>query len=199
MKRPRIRTQIATLAAAGLVGAGLTVFVTGADAATTTYEAESATITAGLVESNHAGFTGSGFVNTDNAVGSAVQWSPQAVAGNATLRFRFANGTAVNRPMRITVNGTVVNAALAFNGTGAWTTWQETTVTTTLRAGANTILATSTTANGGPNLDRLTVVAKVPVGDMPNGISFSPVPVPSRPDVELTMPPAQGDGGGHGH
>ena len=162
MKRPRVRTQIATLAAAGLVAAGLTVFVTGADAATTTYEAESATITAGLVESNHAGFSGSGFVNTDNAAGSAVQWSTQAVAGSATLRFRFANGTTTNRPMRITVNGTVVNSALAFTGTGAWTSWQEASVTTTLRAGANTILATSTTATGGPNLDRLTVVDGTP-------------------------------------
>ncbi len=157
MKRPRVRTQIAALTTAGLLGAGL-VLTSSADAATTTFEAESAAITAGVVESNHAGFTGAGFVNTDNAVGSAVQWSPQATAGTATLRFRFANGTAVNRPMRITVNGAVVNQALAFNGTGAWTSWQEATVTATLKAGANTILATSTTAAGGPNLDRLTVV-----------------------------------------
>ncbi|MDI6104609.1 cellulase family glycosylhydrolase [Actinoplanes sp. NEAU-A12] len=118
MKRPRIRGQTAILAAAGLVGAGLTVFVTGADAAATTYEAESAAITAGLIESNHAGFSGAGFVNTDNAIGSAVQWSPQAVAGDATLRFRFANGTTANRPMRITVNGTVVDGATPPSGNG---------------------------------------------------------------------------------
>jgi endoglucanase len=152
MKLPRI------LAVAGLVGAGLTVSGASAEAATTSYEAESAVITAGVVESNHAGFSGAGFVNTDNVTGSAVQWSPQAVAGSATLRFRFANGTTVNRPMRITVNGSVVSDALTFAGTGAWTTWQEATVTTTLRAGLNTVLATSTTATGGPNLDRLTVV-----------------------------------------
>ncbi|AGZ42864.1 cellulase family glycosylhydrolase [Actinoplanes friuliensis] len=158
MRRPRFRTQAAALAAVALVGGGL-VFAGGrADAATTAYEAESATITAGVVESNHAGYLGSGFVNTDNAVGSAVQWSPQAVAGSATLRFRFANGTTVNRPMRITVNGTDVSGAVTFAGTGAWTTWQEATVTATLRAGTNTVLATATTANGGPNLDRLTVV-----------------------------------------
>jgi endoglucanase len=134
------------------------VFAGRADAATTTYEAEAGTVTAGVVESNHAGFSGGGFVNTDNTVGSAVQWSTQSVAGSATLRFRFANGTAVNRPMRITVNGTEVSAALAFPGTGAWSTWQEATVTATLRAGSNTVQATATTAGGGPNLDRLTVV-----------------------------------------
>ena len=158
MKRPRVRTQLAAVAAAGLVGAGLTVFVTQAEAATTVYEAENATITAGVVESNHAGFTGTGFVNTDNAVNSSVQWTVNAAAGSGTLRFRFANGTTVNRPMRITVNGTQVAAAQSFNGTGAWTTWQEVSVAATLRAGANTVLATSTTANGGPNLDKLTVV-----------------------------------------
>jgi endoglucanase len=131
------------------------VFAGRADAATTTYEAESGTVTAGVVQSNHAGFSGSGFVNTDNAVGSRMQWSTRSVAGSATLRFRFANGTATDRPMRITVNGTEVGAAPAFPGTGAWSTWQEATVTATLRAGSNTVQAT---AGGGPNLDRLTVV-----------------------------------------
>jgi endoglucanase len=171
MRRPRFRTQAAALAASALVAGGL-VFAGGrADAATATYEAEAATVTAGVVESNHTGYSGSGFVNTDNAVGSAVQWTTQSVAGSATLRFRFANGTAVNRPMRITVNGTEVSAALAFSRTGAWTTWQEATVTAPLRAGANTVLATSTTATGGPNLDRLTVVDGVttppPAGTTP--------------------------------
>ncbi|WP_250036608.1 cellulase family glycosylhydrolase [Paractinoplanes maris] len=166
-----MRTQIATLAAAGLVGAGLTVFAAGADAATTTHEAESATVTAGVVESNHAGFTGTGFVNTDNAVGSSVQWSPQAAAGTATLRFRFANGTAVNRPMRITVNGTEVSPALTFPGTGAWTTWQDATVTATLKAGANTIVAASTTATGGPNLDSLTVIDRATGGGTPVAVN----------------------------
>jgi endoglucanase len=119
MPRTRSRTYLATLAAGGLAIAGVTMVVTQAEAATTTYQAESGTITAGVVESNHAGFTGTGFVNLDNAVGSALQWTSQSVAGSATLRFRFANGTTVGRPMRITVNGTVVDAGLAFNGTGA--------------------------------------------------------------------------------
>ena len=90
MRRPRFRTRAAALAATALAAGGLIVAGGRADAATTTYEAETGAITAGVVESNHSGFSGSGFVNTDNAVGSAVQWSPSAVAGSATLRFRFA-------------------------------------------------------------------------------------------------------------
>ncbi|WP_211215919.1 glycosyl hydrolase family 95 catalytic domain-containing protein, partial [Catelliglobosispora koreensis] len=37
---------------------------------TAAYQAENATISRGLVESNHAGFTGTGFVNLDNTTGS---------------------------------------------------------------------------------------------------------------------------------
>jgi hypothetical protein len=74
-----------------------------------------------------------------------------------TLRLRYSNGTAANRPMDITVNGTPAATGLAFAGTGAWATWQTKTLTVNLRAGANTIRATATTANGGPNVDYLDV------------------------------------------
>ncbi|HCU51432.1 MAG TPA: chemotaxis protein, partial [Micromonosporaceae bacterium] len=45
------------------------VFVQTDAAAAVGYEAENATISQGVVESNHAGFTGTGFVNYDNVVG----------------------------------------------------------------------------------------------------------------------------------
>ncbi|WP_344879453.1 PQQ-dependent sugar dehydrogenase [Nonomuraea antimicrobica] len=122
----------------------------------TDYQAENATISQGVVESNHAGFTGSGFVNYDNLVGSYVEFSVSAAAaGTQGLTFRFANGTTSDRPMAIAVNGTP--ATVSFPATGAWTTWQEVTVNAALNAGANTVRATSTTAGGGPNLDRLRV------------------------------------------
>jgi polygalacturonase len=121
----------------------------------TRYEAENATISQGAVESNHAGFSGTGFVNLDNVVGSSVQWSVTGPASSLTIR--FANGTTANRPMDVSVNGTVVAAGRAFPGTGAWTTWQSVTVPVALAAGASTVRLTSTTANGGPNLDYLEV------------------------------------------
>jgi endoglucanase len=128
--------------------------------AATDYQAESATISRGVVESNHAGYSGTGFVNYDNVVGSYVQWSVTAAqAGPATLVFRFANGTTANRAMDIAVNGTLSGDDVAFGGTGAWTTWQTASVSVTLAAGTNTVRATAVTANGGPNVDRLTVDA----------------------------------------
>ncbi len=151
------RRTIAVLAAAALAALVIPAS-TPASAATVNYEAEDGTISQGVVESNHAGFNGRGFVNYDNAVGSSVTLSVNApAAGQATLVFRFANGTTASRPMSIAVNGTVVNAALAFPGTGAWTTWQTATITANLNAGANTVKATANLAAGGPNLDRLSV------------------------------------------
>jgi endoglucanase len=127
-------------------------------AAPVQYQAENATISSGLVESNHAGFTGTGFVNYDNVVGSAVEFTVTAPsAGSATLTFRFANGTTANRPMDISVNGSLAVDELSFPGTGAWTTWQTRTTTVNLTAGTNKIKATATTSNGGPNVDRLDV------------------------------------------
>jgi hypothetical protein len=121
-------------------------------------EAEDATILQGTVDSNHLGFSGTGFVNYDNVVGSSVTWTVnRASAGTATLTFRFANGSTANRPMDIAVNGTVVGPGTAFNPTGSWDTWNTVTLTVTLNAGPNTVMATATTAGGGPNVDYLEV------------------------------------------
>jgi polygalacturonase len=116
------------------------------------FEAENA-VCDGTLDSNHAGFSGTGFCNTTNAVGSAQEWTvPRAEAGAATLVFRFANGTTAARPMDLVVNG-VPAGTLTFGGTGAWTTWQTASVQVPLTAGNNTVRLTATTANGGPNVD----------------------------------------------
>ncbi|GLF98313.1 discoidin domain-containing protein [Streptomyces yaizuensis] len=123
------------------------------------YEAENAACTAGsTVDSNHTGYSGTGFVNTPNASGAYVEWTvPSDRARDARISFRYANGTTAGRPMDLAVNGSVVAANRAFDGTGAWTTWTDVTLTVPLKAGTNTVRATATTANGAPNLDRLDV------------------------------------------
>jgi hypothetical protein len=68
-----------------------------AGAVSTDYESETATISQGAVESNHAGYSGTGFVNFDNVVGSYVEYTVNAAqAGTQTLTFRYANGTTAN-------------------------------------------------------------------------------------------------------
>ncbi|MGW1976294.1 carbohydrate-binding protein [Streptomyces sp. NPDC001889] len=124
---------------------------------TVRHEAENGTWTAGsTVDSNHGGFSGTGFVNTPNATGAYVEWSVEsATARDASVTLRYANGTADGRPMDLSVNGSVVVANRPFNGTGAWTTWADATLTVPLEAGTNTVRVTATTAGGAPNLDFL--------------------------------------------
>ncbi|MBO3744635.1 PQQ-dependent sugar dehydrogenase [Streptosporangiaceae bacterium NEAU-GS5] len=126
-------------------------------APSTTYQAEDATLSNATAATNHTGYTGTGFVDYVNQVGSYVQWTVNAAsAGPATVILRYANGTAVNRPLDIVVNGTTV-ATRNYNATANWDTWADDTFTVTLNAGSNSIRATATTANGGPNVDKISV------------------------------------------
>ena len=70
---------------------------------------------------------------------------------------RFANGTTTNRPADVVVNGSTTSAAgVAFNGTGAWTTWATVTVTAQVNArDHNTVRLSPTTATGLANIDFL--------------------------------------------
>ncbi len=168
MRRRRFSWRSGSLLLVALLAAAVTITPVGtpASAAATQYEAENATISQGVVESNHLGFTGTGFVNYDNVVGSYVEWSVNlAAASTATLTFRYANGGTTNRPMDITVNGVLVADELAFPPTGSWDTWQSVSVTTALAAGANLVRATATTADGGPNVDRVDVDVPTPASD----------------------------------
>jgi lysophospholipase L1-like esterase len=114
--------------------------------------------TGGVLETTNAGWTGTGYVNSGNAIGAYSEVTVNvATAGSHTITFRYANGTTTNRPADLSINGTVVQTAVAFNGTGAWTVWSDVTVTKTLNAGNNTIRLTATTANGCANLDKVTV------------------------------------------
>jgi hypothetical protein len=151
MRRSR---AIATVVAAV---AGLVVMPAAVSAATTVYQAENGVISQGVVESNHAGYTGTGFVNGDNVAGSSTQLAVSvAAAGSTQLIIRYANGTSTARPMTVAVDGGTISTP-SFASTGVWETWATTTVTANLTAGSHTVKLTATTANGGPNLDSLTV------------------------------------------
>lgn len=150
----------AVLTGSLVVATGLVVVAPPAtsSAAPVRYESENAVISQGVVESNHTGFTGTGFVNFNNVTGSSVEYTVNVpTTGPYSLSFRYANGTTTNRPLQITVDGVQMSAGLAFNGTGAWTTYSTVTTNAQLTAGTHKIKTTATTANGGPNADSLTL------------------------------------------
>ncbi|MBO3744653.1 carbohydrate-binding protein [Streptosporangiaceae bacterium NEAU-GS5] len=123
----------------------------------TAYQAEDATISQGTAATNHTGYTGTGFVDYVNVTGSYVEFQVNVAAGGSVpIDVRYANGTDVNRPLQLTVNGVNVGTR-DYNPTANWDTWTDDTFTVDLTTGANVIRLTATTANGGPNLDKITV------------------------------------------
>jgi hypothetical protein len=129
-----------------------------AAATTTRYEAENATISQGVVETLHSGYSGTAYVDNDNVAGSYVEFTITAsTAGSAAITIRYANGTTTDRPATVAVNGTAVATALSFPPTADWNTWASTTVTATVGVGANTVRITGTTANGPANIDYIDV------------------------------------------
>ncbi|PWK36118.1 rhamnogalacturonan lyase family protein [Actinoplanes xinjiangensis] len=154
---PKRRRRVALLAAAAAIPiAAAGIISTTASAAASRFESESAPATCdGAIESNHAGFSGSGFCNASNAAGAAVQFSvTAATAGTATIGFRYANGGSASRPADVLVNGNPIRSA-DFASTGAWTTWATTTLAVPVTAGANTVRLSPTTATGLANIDYL--------------------------------------------
>ncbi|MDD5011594.1 MAG: carbohydrate-binding protein [Phycisphaerae bacterium] len=112
----------------------------------------------GKVEDEWSGYTGTGYANTDNAIGNGVDWSVNILtAGNYTFTWRYASASG-DRAANLLVNGSPVVSGISFPSTGAWTTW--TTVSTgdvALTAGVKTIRLQATTGDGLANIDYISI------------------------------------------
>ena len=114
----------------------------------------------GKTDTQHAGYTGTGFVDFTNAAGSSLllEFSLAEALPAATVLVRWANGKDDDRSMSFRVNDSLQIESQAFGNSGAFTTWVETAVTLNLRKGTNKLLMTALTSNGGPNMDKITIV-----------------------------------------
>lgn len=150
----------------------------------------------GTVNSSHAGFSGSGYANTDNAVGQGVDWSVNVPAsGTYNLTWRYANISNVNmRSAELFVNGNSVLAKIDFPGTGGWATWGTTSVSISLTPGTHILRLEAITALGLVNIDYLRVNGYSPEAgncdaSNPTPPVVSPTPVPPAPTPTPTPPP----------
>ena len=131
------------------------------------FEAEAATLTGGTnVETDHHGFTGSGFVGgyTDGNRGSAaVTFAAQIEsAGSMSLAVRYANGTGAPKSLSLYVDGAKARQ-ITFPATSDWNTWATATETITLGSGTRSIgYRFDTTDSGNVNIDNLTLSAATP-------------------------------------
>ncbi len=108
---PAWRRRLALLAAVAVAGTALAAANTvAAGAATTRYEAEQAALSGGAaVATEHAGYSGSGFVGgyTDGNKGTATTTFAvtAAASGTHTLALRYANGTGSAKTLTLLVDG----------------------------------------------------------------------------------------------
>ena len=125
------------------------------------YEAERGTLSGAAVNTNHANYTGTGFVDTWTAVGNSDTFAVSAAtAGSHTVVVRYADGSASTRTMSLYANGTKVGQLTfpAVFALGDWDDWSTVSATVTLAAGANTVkLQYDSGDNGNVNIDNIAV------------------------------------------
>lgn len=126
-------------------------------------EAETATRNGVTTNTNHAGYTGSGFVDGYDAVGDYVQFAISVPeAGKYALVFRYSNGTSGTDTRTLYVDG-VSNGVLSFfpsrdgSGNPSWDAWNyDAYKVVTLTAGSHTVKLAFDSGNSGAfNLDNL--------------------------------------------
>ncbi|MFD4638327.1 CBM35 domain-containing protein [Lentzea sp. NPDC058436] len=156
LKKLPAAVKVAVLSAA-LVAGGISAV----SAAPTVYQAESAALTGGArTETEHAGYTGTGYVGgfTDANRGNAALTvtTSGSTAGANSLVLRYANGTGSTRTVTLAVNGTT--RQLSLPATAGWASWGTVSQNVTLNAGANTLAVRYGSAdNGNVNIDSLSV------------------------------------------
>jgi hypothetical protein len=128
------------------------------------YEAESAALSGGTAfNTNHTGYSGSGFVDHNWEPGTSTRFAVNVAEGGPhDIALRYANGVnpspaPVTKSMSLYVNGTK-QKQIWLAGTGAWNQWATHVESALLRTGANTIaFVYEPEDDGHVNLDKLTV------------------------------------------
>ncbi|GAA2736564.1 glycoside hydrolase family 31 protein [Pedococcus aerophilus] len=122
------------------------------------YEAEFGTATGTTTNTDHTGYTGTGFVDGFETVGDSVTSDVSvAVAGTHALKFRYSNGSGTSATRTVQVDGVTVGT-LTLPPTANWDTWGTATLSTSLTAGKRTVKLSYASGNAtGINYDNLVV------------------------------------------
>ena len=114
----------------------------------------------GDIETEHSGYTGEGYINTDNASGNGIDYRVNILAsGTYTFIWRFANGSS-DRPARLLINGSQELSSINFPATGAWTTWSEVSAQVDLTTGEKDVRLEATSSGGLANIDYMNVTGQ---------------------------------------
>jgi pectinesterase len=130
---------------------------------------------ANAVVTNHMGYPGVGFVDSENALDATVSWSISAASAKTyAVKIRFANGSTTTRRAAIFVNNIEIQS-VDFPSNSNWDQWQTVTLNVPLNAGTNSFKAVAETADGLPNIDNIIITG--------NGIAPAACPaIPTTAD-----------------
>jgi alpha-glucosidase (family GH31 glycosyl hydrolase) len=121
------------------------------------YEAEFGTNSGVSTNTDHPGYTGTGFVDGFATSGDSVTVDVNSVSGTHNLKFRYANGAGTAASRTVYVDGVSVGT-ISLPATANWDTWGTATLSTSLTAGKHAIRLSYDASNtGGINLDNITV------------------------------------------
>jgi hypothetical protein len=133
-----------------------TIVLSGIDKAP--YEAEFATTAGTTTNTNHPGYTGTGFVDGFETVGDSVSFDVWAdSSATHDLKFRYGNGSGSTATRNVRIDGTLAGT-LSLGNLGSWDTWGIASYSASLSAGRHTVQIAYESGNAtGINLDNLTV------------------------------------------
>jgi len=115
----------------------------------------------GSIDNEHSGYTGTGYCDTTNAIGTGINWSVNILSGGTyTLAWRYAHGKTDDRSAKLIVNGSTVIDNIPFPPTGAFTTWSTVSVDVSLAAGINYIRLEGITSNSTANIDYINIAGE---------------------------------------
>lgn len=127
------------------------------------FEAEDAYWSVGKIDAKHIGYTGDGFVDTENAVGVYVEWTFNTLKSYTdTIGVRYALGKEEIRSVEVYVND-VLTDTIDFDNTTEFTNYIYKYTEADLVAGENKVKLVSINPEGAPNLDHLVIHADTAV------------------------------------
>ncbi|MBN1180865.1 MAG: RICIN domain-containing protein [Bacteroidales bacterium] len=114
----------------------------------------------GTIIPDNPGYTGSGFINTENAIGEGCDWLIDVSEKDSFLleiRYALASG---DRPGNFLVDGVIVTPNISLPSTGSWSTWEITSAIVPMDTGIHNIRMEATTSGGLANIDYIQFTGK---------------------------------------
>ncbi|WP_339256599.1 discoidin domain-containing protein [Paenibacillus sp. FSL P2-0136] len=156
-----------------------------------TYEAEAAALSGGAqVNTDHAGYSGTGFVDNYLAQGPATTFTVNVqAAGMRNVTLKYANASGSDKTISIYVNG-VKQRQTNLPNLANWDTWSTKAEALLLNAGSNSIAYKYDAGDtGNVNLDLITVAAAIISTPAPSPTA-APTTAPTSTPVATPAPTA---------